>query len=461
MAVIKGGGIPVNNGERRTIAFLRDNLPRHYIILHNLDLAERPGARPHDFDVIVIGEHGIYPIEVKDWYGVVYGNANHRWILNESERRNNPVQSICNKARVLYSYLGRSGVAYQIAEVSGLVIVANDQATLKLASNVGDRVRRLGESISFLTGPVPQPDRRPPRGQRRHRLTARDIDRLADAILGLLRKSPPRNRFGDYEVIERLRRTESTVDYLARHLRLKKRGLVRLRVYEFDRYLETPQRDARQRLILREIEALTALQNHPNIIRAYDPFEWDGDKICAPTEWISDGFTLRDQLDEHGSLDLTELRPIVRQVCAGLAYAHANGVVHRGLSPDSILLSPNGMVKLIDFDHARVPDLATLSGMDVPLGITPYAAPEQVGDSLHADHRADIYALGMTIYEALTGQLPNTTAPDVPSALNRDIPAALDAVILKMIVRDAAERYASVGAVKEALEKVLPGGRDR
>ena len=200
-----------------------------------------------------------------------------------------------------------------------------------------------------------------------------------------------------------------------------------LLVYEFDRYLETPQREAQQRLIFREAEALTTLQDHSNIIRAYDPFEWDGDKICAPTEWVGNGFTLRDRLDESGPLDLTSLKSIVTQVCDGLAFAHANGVVHRGLSPESILISPDGRVKLIDFDYARVPELVTLSGMDITLGDTPYAAPEQISDSAQADHRADIYALGVTLYEALTGRVPNPPVPDAPSVLNEDVPAGLDA----------------------------------
>lgn len=358
---------------------------------------------------------------------------------------------------MLHSYLGRSGASYQIAEISGLVIIANDQATLKLASNVGDRVRRLKEAISFLTSPVPQPDRRPARGRggQRRRLTARDIERLSDSILGLLRKSPPRNRFGDYEVIEQLRRTETSVDFLGRHLRLKKRGLVRLRVYEFDRYMETPQHDAQQRLIMREMEALTTLQDHPNIIRAYDPFEWDGNKICAPTEWISNGFTLRDQLDESGPLKLDDLKSLVSQACAGLAFAHANGVVHRGLSPDSILLSPTGLVKLIDFDYARVPELATLSGMEISLGDTPYAAPEQVADSLHANHQADIYGLGVTLYEALTGQLPNIPDPTAPSSLNVNVPTALDTVVLMMMAQDPTVRYQSAEEVGEALAGVM------
>lgn len=457
MAVVKGGGTPVNDGERRTIAYLRDNLPRHYAIVHNVDLSERPGTRPHDYDVIVIGEHGIYPIEVKDWHGTIYGNADGKWILNDGERRDNPVQSICHKARVLNSYLQRQGSSYLIAEVSGLVVIADTRAVLKLSANVADRVRRLSESLPFLTSRPPVSERLPGRAEARKALTARDIESLANAMLGWLRRSPLRDRFGEYDVIERIRHTENSVDYLARHVRLEKRGIVRLRVYEFDRFLETPQREAQQRLILREMEALTALQPHPNIIRAYDPFEWDGDKICAPTEWIQNGLTLRDRLEESGPLSPASLDPIVTQVCAGLAFAHANGVIHRGLSPDSILLSPGGTVKLIDFDYARVPGLVTLSSIAVSLGDTPYAAPEQVTDSMHADYRADIYGLGVTLYHALTGQVPNAREAIAPSTLNRRVPGGLDAAVMKMMARDASERYQSVGAACDAFTNALGG----
>src|SRR5262249_13199128 len=151
--------------------------------------------------------------------------------------------------------------------------------------------------------------------------------------------------------------------------------------------------------------------SHPNVIMAFDAGEIDGSHFFV-TEYV-DGVDLRTLLERDGPLPAARACEATRQAALGLQHAYLRGMVHRDIKPANLLLSREGVVKIVDLGLARL----TAPGLDDPeavkltrtgelMGTPDYLAPEQITDSRRADIRADIYSLGCTLYQLLTGVPP-------------------------------------------------------
>jgi serine/threonine protein kinase len=203
----------------------------------------------------------------------------------------------------------------------------------------------------------------------------------------------------------------------------------------------------------REVKVLEGL-DHPAIVRVLASGEDGGVPWFAMT--LVDGPSLRGRL-AAGPLAAAEAGAVFAAVLAGLAHAHARGVVHRDLKPANVLLAPAGAM-LADFGIAR-PGEALLSAMTrltetaAVLGTVPYMSPEQrAGGPL--DHRSDLFSVGVMLYEALTGVLPQGAfAP--PSRLRAGLPARLDAVVLRLLQPRPEDRYPGAAEAARALAAVL------
>lgn len=192
----------------------------------------------------------------------------------------------------------------------------------------------------------------------------------------------------------------------------------------------------------REARAM-ARMNHPNIVSIHDFGETNGLHFLV-MEYM-DGMNLRELL-EAGPISPSDAVRIFDSVCQALAYAHAEGVIHRDIKPENILFNKMGHVALADFGLAR---LATDSNAAVSLtqtrqamGTLNYMAPEQWENPKAVDYRADVYSLGILLYELLTGRVPRGTFPPASSIV--DVPAHVDAAINKALQIDAADRHQSV-----------------
>jgi eukaryotic-like serine/threonine-protein kinase len=211
----------------------------------------------------------------------------------------------------------------------------------------------------------------------------------------------------------------------------------------------------------REEEVLRRM-HHPNIVRALTPRHKSQTYIAM--EFV-EGPTLRATMSEHVPMATDQALSCARQVCDALAYMHRNGVVHRDLKPENILISPGGAPKIIDFGitldlHAR---RLTWSGLSSGLGTPDYMAPEQVVGG-RGDARSDVYALGVILFEMLTGSMPfagdnpyvvvrakTSDDPITPRKLAPDLDPAIEEIVLHAIERLPRLRYANGDAMLQDL----------
>jgi serine/threonine protein kinase len=230
-----------------------------------------------------------------------------------------------------------------------------------------------------------------------------------------------------------------------------------------------PSSEASQRLI-REARAAAAL-NHPHIISVYDVGEFEGRPFFVME--LVEG----PSLSKAPPVSLSIVLEIASQICAALDHAHTNNIVHRDLKPDNILLTALGdapRIKLADLGLALPGYGARISRAGLIVGTASYMAPEQaLGQSV--DGRADLYALGVLLYELTTGRLPFVgddpltvisqhvhAAVVPPRMLRSDLPPRLEAVILRLLEKNPANRFASAKEVRAALtdSPLLSGGID-
>lgn len=205
----------------------------------------------------------------------------------------------------------------------------------------------------------------------------------------------------------------------------------------------------------REARAMARL-NHNGIVGIHD-FGCVQDTHFLILEYL-DGSNLR-ELEDAGSVSADEAIQIIEQIYAALEYAHAEGVIHRDIKPENILFNQSGRVVLADFGLARLamdssaPVLLTQTRQ--AMGTLNYMAPEQWENPKSVDHRADIYALGILLYEMLTGRVPRGSFP--PASTLSDVPPAVDDVINRSLQLDAADRYQSVAEFSTALQSAING----
>jgi predicted ATPase len=215
-------------------------------------------------------------------------------------------------------------------------------------------------------------------------------------------------------------------------------------------------------------EARSAAQlNHPNVVSVYDAGE-DGPSTSSGR---GDSFIVMELVEaptlfesKPGSLD--EILSITRQICAALEHAHSHGIIHRDLKPENVIITAEGTAKLTDFGLAR--SMASRMSTEGAISGTVYYLPPEQALGQEVDGRADLYALGVMLYELLAGQLPfggddplavisqHLYAPVVPPRThNAKIPPALDALVVQLLSKQPEDRPASAADVRQVLESVV------
>jgi serine/threonine protein kinase len=203
----------------------------------------------------------------------------------------------------------------------------------------------------------------------------------------------------------------------------------------------------------REARALARL-NHANIITVYD-FGRSGPLYHFIMEYV-DGANLRQMLRAQTIQPIDALK-YLPPVCDALQFAHDEGIIHRDIKPENILIDRRGRVKIADFGVAKIlgghTNQYTLTGPWQVMGTLHYMAPEQMDDPLAVDHRVDVYALGVLIYEILTGQLPLGRF-SLPSD-KAGVDPRWDSIVLRALDSDPTRRFQQASELKSALESIV------
>jgi len=264
---------------------------------------------------------------------------------------------------------------------------------------------------------------------------------------------------GRYEIVRHLARGGMAEVYLARDLLLDRPVALKVLFPEFSgnrSFVERFRREARA----------AANLNHPNIVSIYDWGEENGTYFIV-MEYI-DGLTLREVIRAEGRLAPERSAAIGADIAAALDFAHRGGVIHRDVKPGNVIIS--GMVKVTDFGIARANDpQESLTQTGAVMGTATYFSPEQA-QGVAIDPRSDVYALGVVLYEMVAGRPPFTGESPVAIAYqhvretpvplsqhNPHVPPDFDAVVMKAMAKNRADRYASADELRADLVRFVRG----
>jgi HAMP domain-containing protein/predicted Ser/Thr protein kinase len=270
-----------------------------------------------------------------------------------------------------------------------------------------------------------------------------------------------------YKVVEMLGKGGMGVVFRAKDNQLDE--VVALKTLRSDVLSQDPTLLQRFKLEIKLARKIT----HKNVLRTHDFGEWTGTPYIS-MEYL-EGVTLKDLQKRKGALPLGVGLQIAKQMCHGLAAAHAQGVIHRDIKPQNMLIIPEtGDLKIMDFGIATVsnvkdenrPQDSSITGAGVVLGTPDYLPPE-LGRGEAADFRSDVYCMGVVLFELFCGRLPFTgesplqivvahmqNAPPMPRSIKPNLPEDLQAVILKCLEKDRNKRFQTVDELTEALNAI-------
>jgi hypothetical protein len=273
---------------------------------------------------------------------------------------------------------------------------------------------------------------------------------------GMRREADGREFFGPYHMIAPLGRGG-----MASVFKASRGGEVCALKRPLQAFLEEPEFLER---FLREAEIGRAL-HHPNVIRILERGEVEG--VPFFTMELLPGETLQSLLDRVGALPARRAVSIVVQIAEALDYAHSKGVVHRDLKPSNVMVLSDGTAKVMDFGIARARRFEGLTVTGAFLGSPDYIAPEAI-EGRETDARSDLYSLGVTFYETLTGRRPFTAdtpfavlrlhmteTPIPPSSVCADVPPELDRIVMRLLSKTPADRHGSAEELVQDLRDFL------
>ena len=469
MAKVIPIGQPENESERQAIGFLRDHLPEGWLIFHNFEM--RQGEEVFEVDIAILASHAVYLVDVKGTRGNidVYGS---KWHPEGRQPFHSPLAKLRHHAKVLAAIMRESHkgkIELRKVHVHATVLLTAEDATVFDQAGIdGPDVTEFKGCLKYFRDQSRIP------GNRLKNI-ARFHGQVAKVITGNGKPKSAALVFRDWQVEERLGGTDRYTEYRAKHNLLgKSGGMVRLRVYQADPYQDEVARKEEFRKISNAYRAVAHLPTHANILAVKDLFVTDEeDKVVLVTEDLP-AQALRLHINK-ASLALTfdQKLQVMRDVLSALDHAHRHEVIHRNLTPDTILVTKGGQTRVTGFDFARVGKSrhSTIADQAVDELETVYQAPECFKDPTQANIASDLYASGLIFYELLTGELPfenidqmmeaDGKFPMKPSEHKPDLPKGMDEWLQKFCEFDPRDRYTKAAVARKGLDDlILPKGTD-
>lgn len=457
-------------GEERVAALLEEELPEQFLLLNSPRVAHHHNVV--DIDHLLITPAAIFVIECKNMNGKISGGLMGNWVqerFTEGRREfvkiGNPASQVNQYAKVVRDYVrAKYTELYGIQKnfkVEPIVVFSHEQSNLT-GMHFTSRGKIGKVHVVMLKDLVPLL-----MSMKAEHMSQEEMEQCADilvppdqrdqtGIFPVLAELPRENFRNRFQILEELGRGSYSSVYRAFDTKLDLEVAVKKLdpVHKKDKVLERFTREAK----------ITAKLNHRNIVRFYDYYEDDGDFYLVME--LVEGLTLQELLEE-GAFSLREVAEVFPAILAAIQHAHEHNVVHRDLKAANILLTEDKVVKVTDFGVARLVDESELTQTRASVGTPSNMAPEQIMGE-HGDHRVDIFALGVLLYQMLTGELPFRgeslgeivnnilrQEPQVPSYFGKSIPRQLDWVVMKALDKDPARRFNSVEELSTAFSEAL------
>ncbi|GAA3509198.1 serine/threonine protein kinase [Streptosporangium album] len=409
MAQIVGGGPPVNDAERMAIAHLRDHAPDDWLVLHNIEIPVHGGS--YEVDLVVVTGHSVCLIDVKGTRGRIEV-AGHKWYPSRRAPYGSPVAKLRGHARALKGRLERARPALGRIYVDALVVLTADDARLVDPSDRPDADANDVTTLSQLVRTLDDVSRVRTGFTRDAKPYHRDI---VEALEGTVRRPTGPQRFGNWIVRERLGGTDEVTEYRAVNATVVSSETVLLRVYRADPFQPEEVRAAERVAIANAYEVLAKMPPNDHIVGQRDFFAGEDESQFVLVMDDVHGQALHLRLhDSRQPLSVDARLRVIRDLLRGLAHAHRFRVIHRALSPATVLVTGGGRALLTGFDYARPEDPRTHTVVQrlVDALDPAYVAPECQSRAQSMSRASDVYAAGVIAFQLLTGELPFATTAD-------------------------------------------------
>lgn len=398
-------GAPINQSEAKGMYLLREHLPEQDIIIGNFELHLPRRKNTLEFDVVVISDWGVWAVEIKGWSGRIRGDM-RRWQLDWG-RVESPLFRIESKTKALRDTLVRRVPDWpEQLYCEAVVFLPSRKVDVRLEDDRGERILRPEQIHEFFYE----------RGERMaqelglERLTADFKARVVEALVPLARETSEPKVINHYEFQDELETTDLPYrEFIGRHQLIRSRSRVRIKAYSVDPLIPASERESAYNRAIRDMEALSALEDNPYVARAYDLIQDVEDELVfyLVSEWVSPS-TMADIVEQHPEgVPAPDCWRYARDLCKAVSYMHSQRVVHRNLHPGVVYVisaEQDPSLKIADFDFARMSQLESIAGSVPKIGTDGYTAPELWQRRRKHDHRVDIFAVGAILFELLSGQ---------------------------------------------------------
>ncbi|WP_172674133.1 protein kinase domain-containing protein [Syntrophomonas palmitatica] len=391
--------------EENAIQIIRNSSKAYGQLLNNIYLYEEQTNSYFEYDIILIGHSRLYVIELKHWSGRIQV-APHNWLIRDAHFRADPHKNNGFKCKILKGIYQHHFRTYPNIWVESIVVLTNPEVEVEGADSPASAVKEAKHNLTFSSIGDLLTYVKKRAAADKPLLNNEQIQHIADYLQGL-NQPRPSNKYAipGYETVQYLLQRPEGIELLARPIGPVARGLNRFRVFRIPDYLTGQERERYKRRAFNTINAVSQLNEHPNILKVWLVPNNYGD-IIEGSDWSETG-TLRDYIHTHkGTLDINEINAICYGITQGLNAAHQNNIIHRAVCPENILLL-NGVPKLMNFDLAyQMEDnhLTVITDIEA-LTDDGYMAPE-VLQGHDIDESTDFFALGVIAYELITGSRP-------------------------------------------------------